>query len=127
MVLLQAHLYLGHMEDVLRLADETESLVKRVGRFNIFPLPQCAKAWVEFGKVPNLDRYETELRRALQSDQKLEYRSVLSEGYLGLINFLRGNWPAALAHTQASCRSQPPESTQGFPVALLLFLLAYTG
>jgi tetratricopeptide (TPR) repeat protein len=125
--ILLARLHLGHMEEALRTSDEIESLVKKVGRFNSSPMDRCAKVWIEFGKDADLARYETELVRALQFDQTEEYRNVLSEAYQGVVNFLRGNWTAALTHIQASCRSGPSEHIRGVPVAMLFFLLAYMG
>ena len=124
---LRVRLYLGQMEEALRTSEEIESLVKKVGRFNTSPISRCAKVWVEFGKDADLARYETELVRALQFDQTEEYRNVLLEAYQGLVNFLRGNWSAALTHIQASCRSGPTIYTPGFAIGTLFFLLAYMG
>jgi tetratricopeptide (TPR) repeat protein len=124
--ILMARLYFGHMEEALCTSDEIESLVKKVGRFNTTPMDRCAKVWIEFGKDADLAKYATELGRALQSDQTVEHWNVLSEGYLGLVNFLRGNWTAALTQVRASCRFRHSHLL-GFPVATLFFLLAYVG
>jgi tetratricopeptide (TPR) repeat protein len=125
--LLMARLYMGHMEDALRIADEIESRIKKAGPFNTDPISRCAKMWIEFGRNADLASYETELGRALESEQTMEHWNVLSETYLALVNFLRGNWSAALVHLRSLGRSKQSERINGFSLATLFFVLSYIG
>jgi tetratricopeptide (TPR) repeat protein len=132
--------YLGRKEEAVRIGDELESLARKIGQFHSVARYEkvwqfhsvarylCEKVWREFGEVPDLAKLETALKRVLISDQRLrvEFLDALSEIQLSLLDFLRGNWPDALVHAQASCRS-PLISIQGYGVGTLFLQLAYAG
>jgi tetratricopeptide (TPR) repeat protein len=120
--------YLGRKEEAVRIGDELESLARKIGQFHSVALCLCEKAWAEFGKVPDVATLETALRRVLIFDQRFRvvYLDALAEIQLSLVDFFRGNWPDALVHAQASCRS-PLISLQGYGVGTLFLQLAYAG
>ena len=120
--------YLGRREEAVRIGDELESLATKIGQFHSVALCLCEKAWAEFFKVPDLAGLEAALRRVLISDQRFRvvYLDALAEIQLSMVDFFRGNWPAALVHAQASCRS-PIISLRGYGVGTLFLQLAYAG
>jgi len=128
-VLHLALLYLGRLEEALRIADELEPLARKVGPFYLVAICLNTRAWAEFGKAPDLAELETGLREVAKSDQKASYAfsAVVSEVQLSLVDFFRGNWASALLHARASCHSEPGSSIEGFGVGTLFRQLAYAG
>ena len=49
LILHQALLYLGRMEEALRIADELEPLARKIGQSYSVALCHSARAWAEFG------------------------------------------------------------------------------
>jgi tetratricopeptide (TPR) repeat protein len=122
-------LYLGRLEEALRIADELEPLARKVGPFYLVALCLSTRAWAEFGKAPDLAKLETGLRPVAESDPNASYTfsEVVSEVQLSLVDFWRGNWASALLHARTSCRSEPGSSVEGFGVGTLFRQMAYAG
>jgi tetratricopeptide (TPR) repeat protein len=120
--------YLGRKDEAVRIGDELEALARKIGLFHAVALCLCEKAWAKFGQAPDLAKLDTDLRRILISDQRprVEFLDALSEIQLSLVDFLRGSWPKALMHAQASCRA-PLISMRGYGVGALFLQLAYGG
>jgi tetratricopeptide (TPR) repeat protein len=124
-----ALVYLGRTEDAARVANEVESLARKIGQS--FPIAQCRtmNAWIEFGKAPDLARLEASLKQFLKSDQTPQFAfwAVSTEAQLSLLDFYRGNWTDALVHAQASCRAEPASSSEGLGAGTLFRQMAYAG
>ena len=75
-IMLQVRLDFGHMDEVLRISEEIESLAKKVGHSAALVMSRRFEIWAEFGRVSDLTRYQTDLRRALQSELALGYGGV---------------------------------------------------
>ena len=58
-ILDQTLLYLGRLEEALRIADELEPLARKIGESYSFALCLSTRAWIEFGKAPDLAKLET--------------------------------------------------------------------
>jgi tetratricopeptide (TPR) repeat protein len=129
LVLHQTVLWLGHAEEAVRIADELEPLARKIGQSLSVALCLSTRAWIEFGKAPNLAQLETVLRQVSKSDQKAWYPfwEPLSKVQLSLADFFRGNWAGALLHAQAACRAEPGSSIEGLGVGTLFRQLAYAG
>ena len=69
-ILLQALLYLGRLEEALRIADELEPLARKIGQSFAVAFCLSTRAWVEFGKAPDLAKLETGFQQVSKSDQK---------------------------------------------------------
>ena len=124
-----ALLHLGRVEEAVRIADELEPLARKIGQSLSVVLCLSTRAWIEFGKAPDLTTLEADFRRVSKSDQEASfaYREALSEVQLSLVNFFRGNWAGALLHARASCRAEPGSSIEGFGKGTLFRQMAYAG
>jgi hypothetical protein len=90
-ILHQALLYLGRLEESVGIADELEPLAWKIGQY-ILDLCLSTRALVEFGKELDLARFETGLRLASKSDQKVRFAfsEAISEVQLCMLDFFRG-------------------------------------
>jgi len=104
-------------------------LAKKTGQSFPLALRRSVDAWAEFGNAPDLARLETSLQEVLKSEQTTQFAfwAVNSETQLSLVDFYRGNWPAALRHAQAACRWEPGSSSEGLGVGMLFRQMAYAG
>jgi hypothetical protein len=104
-------------------------LARKTGQSFPIALRRSVDAWAEFGNAPDLAKLETSLHEVLKSDQPTQFAfwAVNSETQLSLVDFYRGNWPAALRHAQAACRWEPGSSSEGLGVGMLFRQMAYAG
>jgi tetratricopeptide (TPR) repeat protein len=128
-VLHQTLLYLGRLEEALRIADELEPSARKIGQSFSVALCLGTRAWAEFGEVPDLAKLETALQQVSKPEQKprFAYWEALYEVQLSLVDFLRGNWASAMLHAQACCRAEPGSNIEGFGVGTLFRQMAYLG
>jgi tetratricopeptide (TPR) repeat protein len=124
-VLYQTLLLLGRLEDAARIRNELEPFATKIGQS--YSIAQCliTRAWVEFGKAPDLGKLETVLQQVFKSDPKVPFWDIFSEVQLSLADFFRGNWASALFHAQASCRHEVESSIRGIGVGALFRQMAY--
>jgi tetratricopeptide (TPR) repeat protein len=122
-----ALIYLGRTEEAASVANELEPLAKKTGQSFPIALRRSVDAWAEFGKAPDLAKLETTLQEVLRPDQTTQFAfwAVNSETQLSLVDFYRGNWPAALLHAEAACRWEPGSSSEGLGVGMLFRQMAY--
>jgi eukaryotic-like serine/threonine-protein kinase len=129
-VLHQALLSLGRVEEAFRIADELEPLALKIGQAYSVALCLSTRAWVEFGRDPDLAKLEAGFREVARSDAKVRFAfwDVLSEVQLSVLDFIRGDWAGALSHAEASCRRDPGMSSiRGFGAGTLFRQMAYAG
>jgi tetratricopeptide (TPR) repeat protein len=127
-VLYQTLLYLGRLEDAARIRDELEPLATKIGQSYTIARCLIARAWVEFGKEPDLDKLETVLQQVLKADPKAPFFwDVFSAVQLSLVDFFRGNWTSALFHAHASYRLEADTSFRGIGAGTLFRQMAYVG
>jgi tetratricopeptide (TPR) repeat protein len=130
--LLSLHLALinlGRLEEAMRIADELEPLARKIGHSLSVAFCFSTRAWIDFGKAPDLTKLEAGLERVRKADQEASFPflEVLSEVQLCLVDFFRGNWTNALVHAQASLRPEPGRSMEGYGVGTLFRQLTYAG
>jgi hypothetical protein len=84
------------------------------------------RAWIEFGRTPDLAKFEAVLQQVSKSDQKawFPYWEPISRAQLSQVDFFRGNWASALSHAQAAC-ARPWISIEGLGSGTLFRQLAY--
>jgi tetratricopeptide (TPR) repeat protein len=125
----QALLHLGRPEAALRIADEPEPLARKIGQSLSVAFCLSTRAWIDFGKAPDLAKLEAGFQRVFKSDQQAssDVLEVTSGVLLSLVDFFRGNWTGALLHAQAACRREPGRSFEGFGVGTLFRQMAYSG
>jgi tetratricopeptide (TPR) repeat protein len=125
----QALLYLGRPEEALRIADELEPLARKIGHSLSVAWCHSTRAWIEFGKAPDLAKLEGGFERVRKSDLEASFAhlEVLSEVQLSLVDFFRGNWASVLLHDQAANTPQAETFIQGFGVGALFRQMAYAG
>jgi tetratricopeptide (TPR) repeat protein len=115
-------------EEALRIAEELEPLARKIGHSLSVAYLVATRAWIDFGKAPDLDELETGFQRPPKSDQDASFPvlEVTSEIGLTIVDFFRGNWTGALLHAQTS-RRLGPDSIEGVSVGTLFRQLAYAG
>jgi tetratricopeptide (TPR) repeat protein len=123
----QTVLSLGRPEEAMRIADELEPLARKIGQSLSVALCVSGRAWVEFGKVPDLAKLENDIRQLSKPDQELLFDlwEPLSKVLLSLVDFSRGNWADALLHAQAACLPGVGSSIEELGVGTLFRQLAY--
>ena len=127
-ILHQILLYLGRPEEAVRIADELEPLARKIGQSLSVGFCLSTRAWMDFGKAPDLAKLEAAFQRVRKSDREASFGhlGILSDVQLGLVDFFRGNWASALSHTQAARRREPGSCMDGFGVGAIFRQLTYT-
>ena len=129
LILHQDLLYLGRLEEAVRVADELEPLARKTGQSLSVAFCLSTRAWIDFGKVPDLAKLEAGLQLVRRSEREASFAhlEVFFEVQLSLLDFFRGNWTSALSHVQASRRREPRSSMEGFGVGTIFRQMAYSG
>jgi predicted ATPase len=125
----QTLLNLGRVEEAARIADTLEPLAKKIGQSYSVALCFNTRAWVEFGKAPDLAKLEATFQQFSESSQKARFTfwEVLSEVQLSLVDFFRGNWASALVHARVSRNVKRGGSIEGLGAGTLFRQMAYGG
>ena len=128
-ILYQTLLYLGRVEEAARIADELEPLARKIGQSYSVALCLDMRAWIEFGKAPDLAKLEADLGEFSKAAPGARFSlwRALSEVQQSLVDFFRGNWASALLHAQASGRPEPGSSVEGLGTGALFRQMAYAG
>jgi tetratricopeptide (TPR) repeat protein len=128
-VLNQALLYLGRPADAARISDELEPLAAKIGQSLTIARCLITRAWVDFGKEPNVAKLETAIHEALKFNPKVsfDFWDAFSEEQLSLVNFFSGNWASALLHAKASSNTEEETFIHGLGVGTLFRQMAYAG
>jgi tetratricopeptide (TPR) repeat protein len=129
LILHQDLLYLGRLEEAVRVADELEPLARKTGQSLSIAFCLSTRAWIDFGKAPDLAKLEAgfQLVRKSEREASFAHLEVFFEVQLSLLDFFRGNWTSALSHVQASRRREPRSSMEGFGVGTIFRQMAYAG
>jgi len=124
-----ALVHLGRLEEAAKIADELEPLASKIRQSLSVAFCLSTRAWIEFGKTPDLDKLEASFQRVSKSAEEapFAYSASFSEVQLSLVNFFRGNWADAVLHAQASCPAESGSSIEGSGQGTLFRQMAYTG
>jgi len=124
-----ALVHLGRLEEAARIADELEPLAIKIRQYLSVAFCLSTRAWIEFGKTPDLDKLEASFQRVSKSAEEASFpnRASFSEVQLSLVNFFRGNWADAVLHAQASCPAESGSSIEGYGQGTLFRQMAYAG
>jgi tetratricopeptide (TPR) repeat protein len=126
-ILQQTLLCLGRVEEAVRIGDELEPMARKIGQSYSVALCLDTRAWIDFGKVPDLADLETGIQLFSKSarDTRFPLWKSLSVVQLSLLDFFRGNWASALSHAQACCRYERGNSMEGLGIGMLFRQMAY--
>jgi tetratricopeptide (TPR) repeat protein len=126
-ILHQSLLYLGRVDEATSIAGVLEPLAQRIGQSYSTALCLTSRAWAEFGRAPNLAKFETNLRQIPTPgrEARFPYWQALFEVQLSLAESFRGDWASALSHAQAACRPEAGSSIEGFGAGTLFRHMAY--
>jgi len=129
LILHQDLLYLGRLKDAVRIADELEPLARKIGQSLSVAFCLSTRAWIDFGKAPDLAELEAGFQRVRKSEREVSFAhlEVFFEVQLSLLDFFRGNWTSALSHVQPSRRRESRSSMDGFGVGAIFRQMAYAG
>jgi tetratricopeptide (TPR) repeat protein len=127
LILHQELLYLGRLEEAVRVADELEPLARKIGQSLSVAFCLSTRAWIEFGKTPDLAKLEAGFQGVRKSDREVSFAhlEVFFEVQLSLLDFFRGNWTSALLHV--SRRRGPSSSMEGLGAGTIFRQMAYAG
>jgi tetratricopeptide (TPR) repeat protein len=122
-------LYLGRLEEALRIADELEPLAMKIGQSLSVAFCLSTRTWIDFGQAPDLAKLEAGFERVQKSEREASFNhlEVFFEVQLSLLDFFRGNWTSALSHAQASRQPDHGYSIRGLGAGMLFRQLAYAG
>jgi tetratricopeptide (TPR) repeat protein len=122
-------LWAGRPDEALRIADELEPAARKIGHSLVVTYLLATRAWIDFGKTPDLAKLEAGFQGLQKSDEKASFPflKVMSEIGLTEVDFFRGDWTSALCHAQISQRLGPGSSIEGFSIGTLFRQLAYAG
>jgi predicted ATPase len=128
-ILIWTLLYLGRLEEALRIADELEPLAMKIGQSLSVSFCLSTRAWIDFGKAPDLAKLEAGFQQVRKSEREASFAhlEVFFEVQLSLLDLFRGNWTSALSHAQASRRPDLGYSIRGLGSGMLFRQLAYAG
>jgi tetratricopeptide (TPR) repeat protein len=117
------------LEEALRIADELEPLAMKIGQSLSVAFCLSTRAWIDFGKAPDLAKLEAGFQLARKSEREASFAhlEVFFEVQQSLLDFFRGNWTSALSHAQASRRPERGQSIGGLGAGMLFRQLAYAG
>jgi tetratricopeptide (TPR) repeat protein len=119
---------MGRLREALVICDELEPMAARLGHSAAMMLQVRIKAWCDFCQNNDLDALEKRFARDLEITQAARLPWVAtSHAQLGLINFLRGDWDAALRRCEVACAAEFPNAFDGFAAGLLFRQRAYMG
>jgi len=129
LILHQKLLYLGRLEEAVKIADELEPLAKKIGQSLSVAFCLSTRAWIEFGKAPDLAKLEAGFQGVRKSEREAPFAhlEVFFEIQPSLVDFFRGNWTSALSRVQASRSREPGGSMEGLGVGTLFRQMAYAG
>ncbi len=129
-VLHQILLTLGRLEEAIRIADVLEPLAIKIGQAYSIALCLSTRTWLEFVRGLDLAKLDAGFQEVSKSEAKARFPfwDVLSEVQLSALDFIRGNWAAALSHAQAAVRIDAAASSmRGFGEGALFRQMAYSG
>jgi tetratricopeptide (TPR) repeat protein len=129
-VLHQALLTLGRLDEAVKIADVLEPLATKIGQAYSVALCLSTRTWLEFVREPDLAKLDAGFQEVSKSDAKMRFPfwEVLSEVQLSVLDFIRGNWDAALSRAYTSSRTDPDmNSIHGLGEGALFRQMAYSG
>jgi tetratricopeptide (TPR) repeat protein len=129
LILQQELFYLGHPKEAVKIADQLEPMAMKIGQSLSLAFSYSARAWIDFGKAPDLAKLEAGFQRVRKSneDAAFAHLEVFFDVQLSLLDFFRGNWTSALAQVQTSRRRDPGSSMEGLGLGTMFRQMAYAG
>jgi tetratricopeptide (TPR) repeat protein len=130
LILHQELLYLGRLEEAVKVADELEPLARKIGQSLSVAFCISTRAWMDFGRTPDLAKLEAAFQQVRKGDRReasFAHLEVFFEVQPSLVDFFRGNWTSALSRAQVSRRQEPGSSMEGLGVGTLFRQVAYAG
>jgi tetratricopeptide (TPR) repeat protein len=129
LVMIDALLSLGRLEEAVRIADELEPLAKKISHPYAVAVCHSTRAWNAFGREPDLSKLEANLQEASKPENSghSPYWEFTSHLDLGLVNFYCGDWNAALLHNRTCSRLETGSALEGLGTGLVFRQLAYAG
>jgi tetratricopeptide (TPR) repeat protein len=119
---------MGRFDEALRIQAELEPLAERLGNHGALWQFRRVRAMVDFCTAPDLAALAAFLRADIEfvANAGLPW---LDQGYawLGLTQFLAGDWQAARTSLEEGAAREPPSCLNGFNRAVLFEYLAYIG
>ncbi len=119
---------LGRLPEATEIVEELDPLATKLG--HLAAQMRCARimAWIEFSRECDLTRLDEWFRRDLEIVRTANLPWINScYAQLALVRFLRGDWEAALPHSEHSCAAEFPNAFDGWGGGMLLRQRAYTG
>jgi tetratricopeptide (TPR) repeat protein len=119
----------GRLDEARRVSDDLEPLAERLGNHGAQLMLGRTKLVTGFFLAADLDELATRAEQDRQVGEAtgMAWLTSVSWTWLGLAQFLRGNWEDARALDEEGARLEPPGAPDGWSAALLFECLAYLG
>jgi len=127
--ILDALRYLGRLDEAAEVSRELGPLAERLGNYGAILMNERTKGIVDLMVNADLDQLEAFARRDLGLGERTEmpWLTSCSWSWLGLAQFLRGDWEEARSLLAEGVRLEPPGAVDGWCAAILFECLAYLG
>jgi tetratricopeptide (TPR) repeat protein len=123
-----ALLHLGRVEEATKITHQLEPLARKMGQFIFVAFCAFARALIEFGKEPDLDKLEAAFKVAWEDQRSsIAGADALFETRRSQLGFLRGDWASAMSHAQAAYRGELGGGFAGYGGGMLFRLMSYAG
>lgn len=120
--------YLGRLDEARQIIQDLSPLAERMGNHSALLLVGRMNNMIRFFASPDLDRLEAFARHDRELCESAGWPWISNSwAWLGLAQFLRGNWEEARALFVEAVRLEPPGALCGWNAALLFECLAYLG
>ena len=128
-ILHQELFYLGRPQEAVRIVDQLEPMAMKIGQSLSVAFCHSTRAWIDFGKAPDLAKLEAGLHRVRRSNHEAAFvhLEVFFDFQLSLLDFFRGNWTGALSQVQALRRRDSGSSIEGLGLGTIFRQMAYAG
>jgi class 3 adenylate cyclase/tetratricopeptide (TPR) repeat protein len=119
---------LGRFARAAEVGQELATLAERLGHHFALFVHCMAEGQRAFAVSADLDQFGTFAQHNLEISGDMGYKGM-GCGWLGVVEFLRGDWDAALALTEEGTRNEPPHNhgLQGMEWGPFFQTLAYRG
>ncbi|MGO9607676.1 MAG: AAA family ATPase [Candidatus Binataceae bacterium] len=118
----------GHLEEAEKVNAELEPLANKLGHDAAKMVYIRGSAWNEFSKKADLNALEGWFKRELEIMQAARMGWTSSTYALfALVEFMRGNWDAALARSEEAYAGEIRDAFNGYGAGMLFRLRAYRG
>jgi tetratricopeptide (TPR) repeat protein len=116
----------GRLAEATKIVAEVDPLARKLAHIGAQMLGDRIRVWIEFSREYDLSRLEEWFTRDLEIVRTANLPMInTSYSQLSLVSFLRGDWEAALRHSEQACAVEFPNHSDGWGSGMLIRQRAY--